>query len=410
ARGIAESQSERRRRLLLVMSIATNLGILGYFKYFNFFNDVMGSPLPRMRFLLPVGISFYTFQSMSYTIDVFRRRVQPERHLGQFALYVSYFPQLVAGPIERAGNLIPQLRRMPDLRWHNAAFGFQQMLIGFFKKVVIADRLAPLVNTVYAAPEAFEGPQLALATVFFAIQIYCDFSGYSDIAIGIARIFGIRIMRNFDRPYLSKSISEFWSRWHISLSTWFRDYVYIPLGGNRRGPGRVYLNVLVTFLLSGLWHGANWTFIVWGAYHGVLLMGERFVGRLRSGTVQTPGLMQKMLQGALTFGLVLVGWVFFRADTIQDAWSVLTRIHLGWLSLNPVADFADLGLTKTFFLWSIMLIIGLFTVHFFERRRNLPAMLVRRPFLAMAFSQLLIVGILVMGVMGDESQFIYFQF
>jgi D-alanyl-lipoteichoic acid acyltransferase DltB (MBOAT superfamily) len=268
---IEKARSKRHQRLLLIASLSTNLGLLFAFKYFNFFNvathDLLGFfnifyTIPTLQLLLPVGISFYTFQTMSYTIDVYRGELKAERSLVRFALYVSFFPQLVAGPIERAERLLPQFMIRYDFDEQRVASGLRRIAWGFFKKVVIADKAAVIVDAIYQDPTTHSGLTLLFATYLFAFQIYCDFSGYSDIAIGTARLFGFDLMENFRQPYLSKSITEFWRRWHISLSTWFRDYLYIPLGGNRVGKGRLYINLLLVFVVSGLWHGASWTYVI----------------------------------------------------------------------------------------------------------------------------------------------------
>ena len=270
---IANTEMPSKRKIILALSLISNLSILFFFKYFNFTIDSIngilntfnsGIGLPNMKFLLPVGISFYTFQALSYSIDVYRDKIKPEKHFGIYALYVSFFPQLVAGPIERSGNLIPQLKKKHTFEYNRVTDGLKLMLWGYVKKVVVADRLAIVVNNVYNNVHSYEGASLVLATVFFGIQIYCDFSGYSDIAIGAAHTMGYDLTDNFKRPYYSKTISEFWRRWHISLSTWFKDYLYIPLGGSRVSILRYYFNIFITFLISGLWHGANWKFAIWG--------------------------------------------------------------------------------------------------------------------------------------------------
>lgn len=264
----SHSLNRKKKKLFLGISILSNLGLLGFFKYFNFFSqeanrlfDFLGMDylIPYSSFILPMGISFYTFQTMAYTIEVYNNKITPERNPLIFSLYVSFFPQLVAGPIERPSHLITQLKRLNNLNSNNIKQGFYRIIFGLFKKLVIADRLALFVNEVYKSPENYDGSMLILATFFFAFQIYCDFSGYSDIAIGTARLFGIELMENFRMPYLATSIREFWSKWHISLSTWFRDYLYIPLGGNKTLHIR---NIIIVFLVSGLWHGANWTFVI----------------------------------------------------------------------------------------------------------------------------------------------------
>ncbi len=283
ARAMGVTTNPRRKKLLLAASLTVNLGTLFIFKYFNFFNQSfaalaevlsVGYPIGALSVLLPVGISFYTFQSMAYTIDVYRGAIEPEKHLGIMATFVAFFPQLVAGPIERAQHMLPQFRRRVQFDTERTVAGLRLILWGAFKKIVIADRLAIYVNTVYNAPERHSGLPLLIATVFFAFQIYSDFSAYTDIAIGSAKILGFDLMENFRQPYFSKSAREFWARWHISLSTWFRDYLYIPLGGNRVPFPRYLLNLMIVFVVSGLWHGASWTFVIWGALHGIYIVVE----------------------------------------------------------------------------------------------------------------------------------------
>ena len=275
----------RRRKLFLIFSIVITCVILFIFKYFNFFNSNISSlaaflhwnyPIKYLNIILPIGLSFHTFQSLSYVIEVYRGNQKPEKHFGIYALYVMFYPQLVAGPIERPQNLLHQFWEKHSFDYENARTGLMMMLWGLFKKVVIADRLSVYVNAVYDHPHQFTGLPVILATIFFAFQIYCDFSGYSDIAIGAARVMGFRLMTNFSYPYSSQSIGEFWKRWHISLSTWFKDYVYISLGGNRVSIRRLYFNLLITFLISGLWHGANWTFVIWGGLNGLYLIVESY--------------------------------------------------------------------------------------------------------------------------------------
>lgn len=406
--GIADARNRSIARIYLITSIVLNIGILFFYKYFGFFASVTGLSVPNI--LLPIGISFYTFQILSYTIDVWRGTTKVERNIARFALYASFFPQLVAGPIERSSHLLPQLQVFNKIRYENFRSGMEKILFGLFKKVVIADRLAMLVNVVYADPSLYSGPQLVLATIFFGVQIYCDFSGYSDIAIGCAKIFGIEIMENFRRPYLSLSVAEFWTRWHISLSTWFRDYIYIPLGGNRRKKPRVAFNLFVTFLLSGIWHGANWTFMVWGAWHGMLVLTDRMIepvfdhlnGRIRR--------FINPVRWLVTLIAVMAGWIFFRAQTLTDAMYILSSIGKGWTLSNPVALFMNLGLNKFFFLWSLAMAFGIFVIHFIERKEDLSTRLARHPFIRWTFALTLLIIFLLMGVNSSESQFIYFQF
>jgi D-alanyl-lipoteichoic acid acyltransferase DltB (MBOAT superfamily) len=329
------TEDQRKRRLYLILSLAGNIGILFVFKYFNFlFGSIadaltllkMNAQFPVWNLILPIGISFHTFQSISYTIEVYRRKVEPVHHFGRFALFVSFFPQLVAGPIERPTGLLPQFLedRLFDLG--KARSGLKLMAWGFFKKIVIADNLAPIVTAAYANPSEWSGPSLAIATAAFAWQIYCDFSGYTDIARGAARVLGYDLMLNFNRPYLSRSVSEFWRRWHISLSSWFRDYVYIPLGGSRGSRLFTARNIMITFLLSGLWHGANWTFVIWGGLNGLFIVIGQYWSEWKSKNMQIiERQWRKSLEVGATFSLICVTWVFFRAESVTHAWSILTR-------------------------------------------------------------------------------------
>lgn len=336
---LIESASRRRRALLLIMSICANVGVLAVFKYVDFcFANLSAAAglfhwqvqLPHLGVALPLGLSFHTFQAMSYTIEVYRGRYPAERDFGTFALYVMFYPQLVAGPIERPQHLLPQLHASHDFDYRRVTDGLRRMLWGFFKKVVVADRLAVLVDAVYKAPARHGAPALLLASYFFAFQIYCDFSGYSDIAIGTAQVMGIRLMENFARPYFAQSVGEFWHRWHISLSTWFRDYVYIPLGGNRVSRAWRYGNLMVVFVLSGLWHGANWTYVIWGTYHGIALIAadtlrrlrERYWGPLPHKPLGVVGATKTMI----TFATVCVGWILFRANNLSDAALIIARL------------------------------------------------------------------------------------
>jgi len=340
--GIAVHATDDRRiqRRYLILSLISNLGLLGYFKYYNFFSDSFVSLLNQFGWsvhpviaevILPVGISFYTFQTLSYTIDIYRGKLEPTRNLIDYLAFVSFFPQLVAGPIERATNLLPQFTVRREFSKSEASEGGRQILWGFFKKLVIADRMAVGVDAVYDNLADASGVSLLLATIFFAFQIYCDFSAYSDIAIGTAKMFRINLMRNFAYPYFSQSVTEFWRRWHISLSTWFRDYVFIPLGGSRCWAPRVCFNLMVTFVLSGLWHGADWKFIVWGAINGAALVVEKvlMVQRPRSdvpgGENDIPAVSVFVRMG-YTFVIICVGWIFFRAASVSSAWLILYKI------------------------------------------------------------------------------------
>lgn len=333
-------EQQNKRKVLLALSVVTNLGILFTFKYYNFFMGSLISAFENMgysldiqnlKLLLPVGISFYTFQSMSYTIDIYRGRLEPERNFGIFATFIAFFPQLVAGPIERARNMLPQFYEKHEFSYIRAVEGFRLILWGTFKKVAIADRSAVVVNAVYGAPDEYSGLSLILATVFFAIQIYCDFSGYTDIAIGVAKVMGYDLMLNFRQPYFAKSIQEFWQRWHISLSTWFRDYLYIPLGGNRVSFGRYLLNIMIVFLVSGLWHGAGWTFAIWGALHGFYMVIEASMRHLKITILPNsiPNWIRDNIARGWTFLLVTFAWVFFRAADIDSAFYILSNMFRG---------------------------------------------------------------------------------
>jgi D-alanyl-lipoteichoic acid acyltransferase DltB (MBOAT superfamily) len=326
----------RKRRFILAVSLSINLGVLFLFKYFNFFTSSIAAlldslripySLGTLRLVLPLGISFYTFQSMAYTIDVYRGTVRAERHLGIFATFVAFFPQLVAGPIERAGHMLPQFRQRVTFDEKRVVEGLRLILWGAFKKIVIADRLAVYVNTVYNQPTQYSGAILILATFFFTFQIYCDFSGYSDIAIGVARVIGFRLMDNFHQPYFSRSVREFWRRWHISLSSWFRDYLYIPLGGSRVPLARQLLNLMIVFLVSGLWHGASWTFVIWGGLHGLFVVIETLLARRKSaGNPSVYPRLAAIGQVALTFTLVAFAWIFFRANSLSDAGHIISHL------------------------------------------------------------------------------------
>ncbi len=326
--GAAREKPPAVRRACLAMALGACLGCLGVFKYAGFFAGLIPGG-PAWRLLLPVGISFYTFQALSYVLDVYRGRTAPEGHFGYYALFISFFPQLVAGPIERSGRLLPQLRRERTLSREQLSAGGWLLLTGYFKKAAIADGLAPLVDAVYAAPGQAAGPEIIAATALFGLQIYCDFSGYSDIARGSAGLLGVELMENFQAPYAARSIREFWRRWHISLTAWFTDYVYIPLGGSRRGLPRRCFNIMAVFLLSGLWHGADWTFVAWGGIHGIYQVCGVLAAR-RTGGRTPQGLGTGLLRCAATFSLVTFAWLFFRAQSMADAWLLLSRLGTGW--------------------------------------------------------------------------------
>jgi alginate O-acetyltransferase complex protein AlgI len=324
---IEESRSGGARRAWLIASLVANLGLLAYFKYANFFLEnvdrLFGGVPARLDVVLPIGISFFVFKTLSYTIDVYRGDLPACRSLWRYAMFVAYFPELIAGPIVRASVFLPQMTRSLRPSWPRAAVGLQLILLGVTKKVFIADRLARLVDSVFEFPEEYASFTIASAIVAYSIQIYCDFSGYSDIAIGVSRIIGFDLPENFRMPYLATSITDFWRRWHITLSTWLRDYLYIPLGGNRKGAARTYVNLLITMFLGGLWHGASWTFVIWGLWHGAgLALHKLWVGRFG----QSRGALAGAVGWLATYAFVCVGWVFFRADTFATALVILKRL------------------------------------------------------------------------------------
>ncbi len=415
ARAMDNYTDDRIRRRFVYISLLQNLGVLFLFKYFNFFMgtaravlEVTNIPidLPHLRVILPVAISFYTFQSIAYVLDVYWRKVPAQRKLGYFMLYTSFFPQLVAGPIERAHRFMPQFFKNHTFDAVRVASGLRLMLWGFFKKLVVADRLCIYVDSVYNNPGMHNGTTLLVATLFFSFQIYCDFSGYTDIAIGAARILDFDLIRNFERPYFSRSIPEFWRRWHISLSTWFRDYVYIPLGGNRVSVPRAYLNLFIVFLVSGLWHGANWTFIIWGGLHGLYAVASKFTKDVRDKIAQwlrVPGLVRHGWAILFTFALASFSWIFFRANDLQSAMLIVTRIFSG--------DFGPLFIPAADqFVYGLAAIFMLLAVDIFHENRSIAAWLDSKPLpLRWAAYASVVVVILLMGIF-NGSQFIYFQF
>ncbi len=356
---LARSAVPKTRRLILLVSLAANLGILFFFKYYPFAAETLKEAtgkdlLPQLALVLPIGLSFHTFQSMAYSVDVYQRKIEPERHLGRFATFIVFFPQLVAGPIERGAEMLPQLRKFADFDYRRVTNGLKLMAWGLFKKVVIADRLARFVDPIYAHSDLYSGLTLVVATLAFGYQIYCDFSGYTDLALGSAEVLGIQLRPNFRVPYHATSIQDFWMRWHMSLSTWFRDYVYYPLEfrraaacrgltaawANRVSLGLWTFNILVVFLLSGAWHGANWTFVAWGLYHGILLIAGRFTHALWKRIGGARSRHRTGFSSALavlwTFALVTAGWVFFRAPSIHDASLIVRHVVTNWQSfLTP---------------------------------------------------------------------------
>ncbi len=332
---IERRRDKEKKKAVLMLAVIACMGVLFFFKYFNFFSISINSlakllgithdPI-TVNVILPVGISFYTFQTMSYVIDVYKGQTKAEHHFGKYAAFVSFFPQLVAGPIERSNNLLPQIRNERSFSYENAMFGAKLMLWGYYKKLVIADfLLSDYVKKIFEDPKEFSGFALVIAAVFFTLQIYCDFSGYSDIAIGTAKLFGIDLMRNFKSPYFAGSVREFWSRWHISLSTWFRDYIYIPLGGNRVSKARYYLNLMITFMVSGLWHGANWTFVIWGGIHGLAQVLEAAI----FGREKTKNGIMRILRIIVVFLFCVFAWIFFVSRSLSDAVYVIMNCFNG---------------------------------------------------------------------------------
>ncbi len=415
-----ERASGRTRTALLWTSILATCAVLFVFKYYAFFTGsfvgvaaALGWDLavPGLHIVLPIGLSFHTFQSLSYVVEVYRGNQKAEHDLVTYATYVMFFPQLVAGPIERPQNLLWQFRRSAAFDYDRITSGLRRMAWGFFKKLVVADRLAIFVNDVYGAPEQHNGLQLTIATLFFSYQIYCDFSGYSDIAIGSARVLGFRLMENFDRPYHSASIAEFWRRWHMSLSTWFRDYVYVPLGGNRVAPARRWVNILVTFGISGLWHGANWTYVAWGLLNGAYLclgwvMGPS-IDRLFSAVgLREEGMLRRPLSVACTFVLTCVAWVLFRAESLGDAWYIYSHVATDW-EWRALAT-ASFGTGQ--FVPAVGAIVALELLEAanvrFDLSRRIPMLpaVVRWPVYAAALYAVVLTGVY------RSNQFIYFQF
>jgi alginate O-acetyltransferase complex protein AlgI len=428
--GVRMSQlaTKKQRRPWLYLSLASNLGTLFIFKYFNFFVAAAGElatllhapfAAPTLALALPVGVSFYTFQSVAYIVDVYQGKLPAEQNLGRFALFVAFWPQLVAGPIERGGQMLPQLRERHNFDYSRVASGLRLMAWGMFKKVVIADRLALLANPVFDHPRRFEGLPLVVAVAAFTMQIYADFSGYTDLARGAARVLGYQLVLNFRQPYLATSVSDFWRRWHMSLSGWFRDYVYIPLGGSRVGRTRTQLNVFIVFLLSGLWHGASWTFVVWGALHGFYLVAESLTAPARAALAQQLGLLahprlQRVLGTGLTLMLVAYAWIFFRANSLPDAFYIATHLFQGWGRLPTAQLSAALAGLGRHFVAELVVAAGAVAVlilsDYRAERGSVAVWLASWPAAGrwVGYAGLLL-AMLYFGIFGS-SQFIYFQF
>ena len=422
---MAKLKFKKNRKKWLLISIFSNLGILFGFKYFNFFSENIQTlfnqynifyDIPFFNVLLPVGISFYTFQTLSYSIDVYNGKTTAQKHLGVFAVYVSFFPQLVAGPIERSNHLLPQFFKEHKFSYNRVKSGLQKMLWGFFKKIVIADNLAILVDGVYNNLDSYTGITLIVATIFFTFQIYCDFSGYSDIAIGTARVMGFELRENFKRPYFSKSIQEFWQRWHITLSSWFKDYLYIPLGGNRVVKWKWYYNIIITFLLSGLWHGANWTFIIWGALHGLYLIFAITLNYPKKYFSQkisrySPKL-DTTIDVVMTFLLVAFAWIFFRANNLDDAIYVIKNMFANLNEFNNIgAQFRGIGIYTNDIIKYFLLILFLIGYSTYERTDDVWKQLQLKPsWIRWTIYYIMIYGILFLAPHSTINNFIYFQF
>ena len=412
ALAIQNSQDVSKRKLFLGISLIGNLGMLGFFKYYNFFVqswiDAWSSigvtmEATTLNIILPVGISFYTFQTLSYTIDVYRNEMKPTKNFIDFAAFVTFFPQLVAGPIERASHLLPQFYKSRVFDYQNAVLGCKLIVWGMFKKVVVADNCAFFVTKIFDNPEAYSSGELFVGMVFFAFQIYGDFSGYSDIAIGLSKLFGFDLMVNFKFPYFSRDIAVFWRRWHISLSTWFRDYIYIPLGGSKGTMGLQIRNVMIIFLVSGFWHGANWTYVVWGVFHAVLFLPLLLFNVNRSHLITKSYGWIDFAKISATFFIVCVGWVFFRADSIASAFQYLA--HMFELKRLSLSLFYSTNANLMIFALSTLaiMIVSLQELIWVINKREVPK-------LSSVGTLILVLLIFFMGSFKNQMDFIYFQF
>ncbi len=412
---LKKTEDQLRRKRLLIISLVVNLGFLAFFKYFNFFiasfQDLMLSigitpSFNTLHIILPVGISFYTFQSMSYTIDVFYKKIPVERDFLRFATFIAFFPQLVAGPIVRAKEFLPQFQKNRSFEWDRFNSGLGQMLWGFFKKVAVADSLAPFVDQCFAAPEAFSSIHLLLGVIFYSFQIYCDFSGYSDIAIGLARIMGFDFPDNFRTPYFSKNFSEFWTRWHITLSSWLRDYLYIPLGGNRHGTFNTYKNNMLTMLLGGLWHGASWVFVFWGFLHGLYLIVQRlagpYFGRLMD-LIRVPPIGKNGINILIVYFFTCLAWIFFRSPDFLTATTIIG-------SIGSLENFRPESIINQFWAVKGVLLIGLLLlVEMANFKFNFSKLILNQPAFRVLSFATIIWMIAFFGTFGSNA-FIYFQF
>lgn len=421
--GIAIENAEKRKtkKVYVICLLVVCLGLLGFFKYAQFLFDGLNTLLGMfamklhpvtMKLLLPVGISFYTFQCIGYIVDVYKGKIAAEKHWGYFTTFVTFFPSLTSGPIERTERLLPQIKGIHTFSYEKATYGLKQMVWGFFMKMVIADNLVIFVDRIYDELYTYKGFSFIIVMVLFSIQIYCDFAGYSNIVLGIAKLFDIDLMTNFKSPYFAASIKEFWSRWHISLSTWFRDYVYIPLGGNRCKKWRHYVNLLITFLLSGLWHGANITFVIWGGIHGCLQVIENFFGKGKNG-LQDKFTVKRWIQILMVFILCSIAWVFFRAESIQDACYLLTHLFDGITS--PITyirkGYSDLEMLKPEFAKVCLSILLLFVFDFYNYKKDVIEAISRKSTLCRWAIYIGFTLLLLLFLPGTPAkEFIYFQF
>lgn len=427
---IEKSNNNKVRKTALLISIVGSLSVLFFFKYFNFFSESIvilfrkfGVPISNfsLKLLLPIGISFYTFQTLSYSIDVYRKKISAERHFGYYTLFVVFFPQLVAGPIERPENLLPQLKIKRDFDVNNFVIGLKYLIIGFVKKVVIADTIAVFVNRIYNNPTDANGLSVVIATLLFAFQILCDFDGYTNIAIGAAKLMNINLMKNFNNPYSAKSIKEFWSKWHISLSSWFKDYVYIPLGGNRCSKPRHLFNLFLTFFLSGLWHGANWTFVIWGSLHafyqifGILTKSIRSKIKAKVGITEQSKIW-RAVQLLFTFALVCFAWIFFRANTVMDAFVLIKAMFsAGAVDIAYTATIMQITIKDLVF--PILAAILLYAMHMLDIDKtdiniklNVGRRILNYSLYSMLIALIVFAWIYTAVTLGTANEFIYFQF
>ncbi|NLG05675.1 MAG: MBOAT family protein [Clostridia bacterium] len=420
ARLMEKSKNGKQKKVILIVGILLTLASLLFFKYTNFTLSSIGQILKMcsvpvgeytLKLMMPIGISFYTFQMVGYLADVYKGKITAQHHIGKYALFVSFFPNILSGPIERAGNMFVQFDEEKTFDYQETVYGLRLILLGFLKKMVFADSMSKYVDQIFDHATQYQGLGLIIAIILFTFQIYCDFSGYSDIAIGVARLLGIQLMTNFKQPYYAGSVKEFWSRWHISLSSWFRDYVYIPLGGNRVSKARRNLNLMITFLASGLWHGANWTYVLWGGIHGIYQIVENTVTELIHGKGKKPStsVFNRLLHVLLTFILVSFAWMFFRANSISDAWYIMTHMFSGFDWNQAMADttMSYLSIAKT-----SAAILFLVVFDFFQQKRDLLKDMDRlklpvRWLIYVLFTVIVIVLSLHNGV---KQEFIYFKF